>query len=52
VLKLYAVQKDLEERSEQLQGEESGIADQRVRFEAERATEIYDELGTNYVCTF
>jgi hypothetical protein len=40
----------LEERGKQLEEEESGIADQRVRFEAERAADFYDELATNYVC--
>jgi len=40
--------KDLEERSKQLQEEESDIVDQRIRFEAERAADFYDELSTDY----
>lgn len=39
---------DLEERSKQLQEEESGITDQRIRFEAEQAADFYDELATDY----
>ncbi|KAF9462016.1 hypothetical protein BDZ94DRAFT_1310037 [Collybia nuda] len=42
-----AARKDLEARAKLVEEEESEIADQRIRFEAERAADLYDELATD-----
>lgn len=42
-------QKDLETRTQELNAEEAKIADQRERYEAERAIGILDELGSEVV---
>ncbi|KAF5387682.1 hypothetical protein D9615_000750 [Tricholomella constricta] len=40
-------EKDLAARSEHLASEESEISDQRIRFQAERTADFYDELSTD-----
>ncbi|KAJ7248527.1 hypothetical protein C8J57DRAFT_1189777 [Mycena rebaudengoi] len=46
-----AAEKDLTTRAKELAEEESDISDQRVRLEAERAVEFYDELSTDKFAT-
>lgn len=48
----FVSQKDLEARAKQLEEEESEIADERVRFEAERAADFYDELSMDLVSAY
>jgi len=43
-------QNDLETHAKELSAAESEISDKRVRLEAERAIEFYDELGSDAVC--
>ncbi|KAJ7755900.1 hypothetical protein B0H16DRAFT_1662690 [Mycena metata] len=42
---------NLEEREKELAEEESDISEQRVRLEAERSIEFYEELGTDKFAT-
>ncbi|KAJ7044850.1 hypothetical protein C8F04DRAFT_1207036 [Mycena alexandri] len=44
-------EKDLEEREKELSEEESGISEQRVRLEAERSIEFYEELASDKFAT-
>lgn len=46
---LFIVKNELETRAKELAAEESEIADQRDRLEAERAIDFYDELGSDVV---
>jgi len=46
---LFIVKNELETRAKELTAEESEIADQRDRLEAERAIDFFDELGSDVV---
>jgi hypothetical protein len=46
---LFFVKNELETRAKELTAEESEIADQRDRLEAERAIDFFDELGSDVV---
>ena len=46
---LFIVKNELETRAKELTAEESQIADQRDRLEAERAIDFFDELGSDVV---
>jgi hypothetical protein len=50
--KITMPQTALETRRNKLSEEEAEIADQRVRFEAERVVAFYEELASGAVCLF